>query len=117
MSERRSKYHARRVTVDGIQFDSIAESKRYGELLILVRAGEIANLETHPRYTIWEGFDRCGKKQSITYIGDFRYWDIAHNCQVVEDVKSKPTITAVFRLKAKIFQCAYPEVDFRIVEN
>ncbi len=40
-----SKYKAVRTEVDGIKFASKKEARRYGELLLLQRAGEISNLE------------------------------------------------------------------------
>lgn len=42
--ERRSKYGAVKTTVDGIVFHSAKEARRYGELKLLVKAGEIHDL-------------------------------------------------------------------------
>lgn len=39
-----SKYMAKKCQVDGIKFDSLKEARRYQELLLLERAGKIANL-------------------------------------------------------------------------
>jgi hypothetical protein len=41
---RRSKFNNKRVAVDGIAFDSIRESKRYGELKLLAMAKQISGL-------------------------------------------------------------------------
>lgn len=38
---RRSKYNAKRTTVDGINFASQREAKRYGELCLLKAAGDV----------------------------------------------------------------------------
>lgn len=110
-----SKYHAKRVTQGGISFDSKAEARRWQELQILENAGEIKYLRAHPRYTIWTGFNPAsGKREKIDYIPDFEYQEAGR--LICEDVKSRPTITAVFRMKAKMFRCAYPDIELRIVE-
>ena len=36
-----SKYNNKRITIDGITFDSLAEERRYRELRLLWRANEI----------------------------------------------------------------------------
>lgn len=40
----KSKYHAEKVTVDGIRFDSKKEANRYRQLRIMERAGTIIGL-------------------------------------------------------------------------
>ena len=55
-------------------FDSIAESKRYKELALLQRAGEIQNLELQPRFLLQESFKKNGKTyRKIEYRADFMY--------------------------------------------
>lgn len=39
-----SKYHSRRVSVDGIVFDSQREAQRYCELKLLEKKGKISQL-------------------------------------------------------------------------
>lgn len=39
------KYHNRKTVIDGITFDSAKEARRYMELKLLERAGEISNLQ------------------------------------------------------------------------
>jgi len=105
---RRNKYNARKTVVDGITFDSIAESIRYGELKILEKAGEIRDLKVHPWYPlIVEGIEVC------RYIADFSYWDKRTRKHVIEDVKSAPTRTQVYRLKKKLFEALH---SLRITE-
>lgn len=112
-----NKYHAKKTVVDGITFDSMAEAKRYGHLKLLERAGAISGLTVHPRYTVWEGIDlTTNKKQKIAYEPDFVY--IENGATVAEDVKGgKATITRLCQLKAKMFRCAYPNIELRIVER
>lgn len=110
------KYNAKRVTQDGIHFDSKAERTRWNELLILERNGDIQYLRAHPRYTVWTGYNPDGKREKIDYIPDFEYQEAGR--LVTEDVKGgKVTQTAVFRMKAKMFRCAYPDIELRIVER
>ena len=69
-----SKYHNKKVQFDMYVFDSIAESKRYKELVLLERAGEITDLELQPSFLLQEGFKKNGKTyRAIYYIADFMY--------------------------------------------
>jgi len=107
-----TKYHAVRVTLDGITFDSKREAARWAELRLLEQAGEISLLKVHPKYCIHEGFYSNEKWiQPIYYIADFEY--VEGTIWVTEDVKGVET--AVFRLKAKLFKSAFPGYELRIV--
>lgn len=97
---RRSKFGAQKTTVDGIEFDSKAEARRYGELRLLERAGKIKNLERQVRYDLEVNGERIG-----FYKADFRYWDCARNEQIVEDVKG--VRTPVFVIKAKLMKALH----------
>ena len=101
----------------GFTADSGAEARRYAELLLLLRAGQIRDLVVHPRYQILPAFrDREHRYHRATdYEGDFAYWEAGG--QVVEDVKGgEGTITDVFRLKQKMFLHRYRNMALRIVE-
>lgn len=80
-----NKYSARKVTLDGITFDSVAESNRYCQLRLLEKAGFIANLRVHTRLTIWEALHI--KVRPIVYEVDFDYTDSQTGVHVFEDVK------------------------------
>src|SRR5260221_702540 len=95
-----TKYHAQPVTIDGIRFASRAEAKRYGELKLLERADAIWKLEVQPSFPI-----AIDGKKICTYRADFSYYD--SEGRTVEDVKSKPTRTPVYRLKAKLVKALY----------
>lgn len=93
-----TKYGAIKTVVDGITFASKKEAKRYTELKLLERAGEISRLELQPRYDITiNGVKVC------TYVGDFRYFTKAK--QVLEDCKGFKT--PLYRLKAKLVRALY----------
>ena len=88
-----SKYNAIPTVVNGIRFASKMEAARYRELCLLIQAGEITDLKTHPRFIVWQ----CGKEK-IVYEGDFSYRE--NGRAVVEDTKGVET--PAFRLKAKM---------------
>lgn len=47
-----SKYHSKKVTVNGITYDSKKEYKRHQELLLLEKAGLIKDLERQVRFVL-----------------------------------------------------------------
>lgn len=98
--KRPSKFGAVKTTVDGIEFDSKAEAKRYSELRWLEKAGKIKNLERQPRYDLEVNGVKIG-----FYKADFRYWDQATSQHVVEDVKGMRT--PVFAIKAKLMKALH----------
>lgn len=113
MMHRNGKYNAKRTG----QFDSIAEARRFQELLFLEKAGEISDLAVHPVYIIQEGFTdpMSGRIQAIKYEADFRYTE--NGRVVVEDVKGVET--EAFKLKRKLFlrrMAGYGVDEFRIVK-
>ena len=75
-----NKYRNKKTQVDMYVFDSIAESKRYKELALLQKAGEIQKLELQPRFLLQESFKKNGKTyRKIEYIADFMYWQYRQN--------------------------------------
>jgi hypothetical protein len=103
------KYGARKTVLDGITFASVKESRRYSELKLLQRAGEISGLELQPVFMLQEGFTHGGKKhRPITYRADFRY--VEKGVVVVED--SKGFSNPLYLLKKKLLLCRYPDINF-----
>lgn len=98
--KRPNKYRAKKVSEDGFLFDSKAEHKRYCELKLLQRAGQIEDLAVHQRFPCY----MQGVKVTV-YEADFTYFT-PDEAFVVEDVKGMKT--AVYRLKKKIFEACYP---------
>jgi hypothetical protein len=70
------KYGAKRLFRNGRQYDSTAEGDRHEELKLLEQAGEIAELEHHPKR-----IELC----CADYTPDFRY--VERGRVVFEDVK------------------------------
>jgi len=98
---RASKFGAIKTVVDGIVFASRAESKRYVDLMMLVRSGEIRGLTLQPKFPLMAG----GCPIPIaTYIADFAY-ETSHGEMVIEDVKGMKT--PMYRLKKKWLKAQY----------
>ena len=108
-----NKYRNKKVQVDMYVFDSIRESQRYKELKLLEKVGEISNLELQPRFLLQDSFKKNGKTyRKIEYIADFQY--IENGKAIVDDVKGMQT--DVFKLKHKIFEKVYPDLELRIIK-
>jgi len=101
-----SKYRSVKTVIDGIEFDSKKEAKRYAELKLMQRGKLIFNLEVQPKFKILDGLKIDGhrKMQDRYYIADFMYVDKQANT-VVEDVKGMKT--AVYTLKKHLFLSLY----------
>lgn len=124
---RRSKYHAVKVTVDGITFDSKAESKRYVILKEMEGRGEISNLRRQVSYELVPPMyeeqvkklktkdkivNKCVQR-AVNYKADFVYEKDGK--LIVEDVKGgKATMTQEFKLKRKLMKYVY-NIDINIV--
>lgn len=97
----KSKYHSKKVEVDGIKFDSKREAGRYMELKILLEAGEISDLELQKSYELIPSQKDENEKvieRSCKYKADFVYKDKDGNT-VVEDAKGKKTPEYVIKRK------------------
>lgn len=115
---KRSKYNARKTTIDGIIFDSSHEASRYCELKLLQRAGKISDLRLQVEYelipaqykTVVEYTPKTHKPKNVqklierklSYIADFVYNQDGK--MVVEDAKGYKNGTAydVFVIKRKL---------------
>lgn len=96
--KRFNKYGAKKTVVDGITFASKAEARRYGELKLLEKAGEIRHLELQPKFDLTVNGEKIGR-----YVADFRYREGTES--VVEDVKGFKT--PVYRLKKALVKALY----------
>lgn len=107
-----SKYNNKKTQIDMYVFDSVKEAKRYKELKLLERAGEISNLELQPRFLLQDSFKKNGRTyRKIEYVADFKY--IEKGKIIVEDVKGIQT--DVFKIKHKLFEKIYPELELKII--
>ena len=96
----RSKYHSRKVTNDGETFDSVKEYRRWCELKLLERAGQINGLERQKQFELIPSQRMGGKvvERACNYIADFTYWQ--DDRFVVEDTKGFKT--PEYRIKKKL---------------
>lgn len=109
----KNKYHNKKTEVNGIIFDSKKEARRYQELIMLAKAGQIFHLRVQPHFLLQEAFthEHSGRIRKIEYIADFMYWDDNLRRMIVEDVKGVKT--DVYKLKKKLFLAKYSEYELR----
>lgn len=112
-----NKYNAIKTEVDGIVFDSKGEGKRYWELKMLLRTGEITKLELQPKFVLQEKFqdNELRNHRAITYTADFMYLEKGR--KIVEDFKSKATRTPAYMMKKKMLIYKYQDIFFREVSR
>lgn len=100
-ADRPRKYRNKPTEVDGIRFDSLKESRRYGELKVLQRAGRITDLEIHRGFPLDVNDYPIGR-----YECDFAYR--IDGALIVEDVKSKITRkNPAYVIKRKLMRAIY----------
>lgn len=99
-----NKYGNRKITVDGIQFDSRKEAARWQELKLLERAGEIQNLQRQVPFTLIPKQVRDGKvvERPCVYKADFVYTQ--DGAEVVEDTKGMRTKEYIIKRKLMLWQ-------------
>lgn len=115
-----SKYHAKKVRYNGIEFDSKKEAQRYAELRLLEKAGKIADLQLQKVFELIpaqyetsaefytkgknKGERKKGKciEKAVTYKADFTYVD-ENGYTVVEDTKGFKTKDYIIKRKLMLF--------------
>ncbi len=115
----RAKYGNKRLTIDGVTWDSKREYQRWLALRQAEKDGLISELERQPKYELVPAIkekyvkhlktkDKVCERTAqlpITYTADFRY--IKDGNVVVEDVKASPHMAALdpkFLIKEKLFR-------------
>lgn len=110
MAETTSKYHSKKVVIDGIKFHSKKEGERYIQLKLLKNAGLIKDLELQKSFELQPTFKKNGKTyRKIVYIADFCYFDNHLGKYIVEDVKGFKT--KEYALKKKMFEYVYKDLE------
>lgn len=100
-----SKYNSKKTVVDGQKFDSKKEARRYQELLLLEKAGEIENLCRQVKFVLIPSQrDENGKvvERECSYKADFTYEEGIKT--VVEDVKGYKTKEYIIKRKLMLWQ-------------
>lgn len=116
---RRRKYGNRKVTIGGMVFDSKKEAKRFEELFLMEKAGEISGLRRQVKYVLIpaqrefldEIYTRGEKKgenkpgrlleRECTYIADFVYYKDGE--VIVEDTKGFRTKEYIIKRKLMLY--------------
>ena len=111
-----SKYHSQKVMADGEIFDSRKECRRWQELKLLEKAGEITDLRRQVPFEILPDQrepDRIGPRggrkkgriieRKAVYIADFVYKDRS-GLQVVEDCKGMRTKDYIIKRKLMLYK-------------
>ena len=114
-----TKYHSKKVELDGHVFDSKIESRYYEQLKWLEINKQILFFRLQPRYLLQEAFKKDGKHfRKIEYIADF---EIHHLDGSIETVDVKGMETAAFKIKKKLFEKKYPHklslVTYSIIDG
>lgn len=106
------KFNAVRTEVDGYQFASKAEAKRYVELKMLQKAGELSGLTLQPAFELSvDNADYPNNAFGRTivigkYVADFLYYKKGKGRDpVIEDVKGMKT--DLYRWKKKHVEAQY----------
>ena len=97
---KQSKYHNKKVIVDGMKFDSQKEYSRWCELQLLERSGKIKELHRQVKFEL---IPKQDGERSCSYIADFVYRE--NGMLIVEDAKGKNT--EVYKIKKKLMLQRY----------
>lgn len=111
----KSKYGAKKTVVNGIEFDSKKEAKRYTELHFLETAGAISDLRMQVKFVLIpaqrepdsvgpKGGIKKGKviEREVDYIADFVYKNSSGET-VVEDTKGFRTTDYIIKRKLMLY--------------
>jgi hypothetical protein len=104
--EKRHKYAAQKVTIDGHIFPSKLEGKCYIDL----KWQSLAGLITFPLLQVWFSLGEwlplgAKKPKSIFYVADFVYVDLTTGCLIVADAKGY--VTEEYQRKRDVFEQIY----------
>lgn len=98
-----SKYRSKKIEYNGMTFDSKKELRRYNELKVLERVGEISHLQRQVKFVLIPTQIIKGKllEKECSYYADFVYEENGET--VVEDVKGMRTTEYVIKRKLMLY--------------
>lgn len=99
-NKKKLKYNNKKIEIDGHVFDSLKEGKRYMELKLLQKSGQIQDLKIQVPFILFEK-NKYGNK--MKYLADFVYMQNGET--IVEDVKGFKT--QVYKIKKRILAEKY----------
>jgi len=97
---KKNKYGAKKITVDGVTYDSQGEYRRECELRLQEKAKIITNLKRQVRFSF-----NVNDVHVCDYIADWTYTIIKSNTAVVEDFKGVESDT--FKIKKKLMKACH----------
>lgn len=111
-----SKYHAKKVSIQGETFDSKREARRFLELQMMEKAGRISGLQRQKKFVLVpaqyepdtkgpRGGRIKGKllEREVAYYADFVYWDEDAKEFVIEDTKGVRTPEYIIKRKLMLW--------------
>ena len=109
-----AKYHSKKITRNGITFDSVKEYRRFCELSLLEKAGAITDLKRQVEFVLIPAQrepDRVGVRgglikgktieHAVKYVADFVYNE--NGKQIVEDTKGFRTTDYIIKRKLMLY--------------
>ena len=120
-----NKYNARKIVIDGQEFDSRKEANRWQELRMLQRAGVISDLRRQVKFVLIpaqyedstevyqrganKGKPKRGKllEHECAYIADFVYRVVETDRTAVEDTKGFRTKDYIIKRKLMLYLKGY----------
>lgn len=107
--QKKSKYNAHRIKVDGICFDSQKEANYYEELKLQLRAGVIKGFCRQPQFILVEGNI---KERAITYSADFIIFHLDGTAEIIDTKGYEPQ---QWQRTYKMFRIKYPDLKLKVV--
>lgn len=95
---KKNKYRNRKITINGITFDSLKEANRYNELKILEKKGLITDLKMQMSFIL---IPKQEGEREVKYIADFVYK--TNGEIVVEDTKGFRTKEYIIKRKLMLY--------------
>ena len=115
-----SKYHSKKVSIQGEVFDSKKEARRFLELQMLEKAGKISGLQRQKKFVLVpaqyepettgpRGGRIKGKllEREVAYYADFVYFDEEEKDFVIEDTKGVRTKDYIIKRKLLLWLNGY----------
>lgn len=113
---KRAKYGNNKIVIEDNTYDSMKEYRRYLDLLMLEKAGEIEDLRRQVKFVLIPAQrepDTVGKRggikkgklleREVAYFADFVYKDVKSGEIVVEDTKGMRTKEYIIKRKLMLY--------------
>ena len=86
----------------------------YQQLKLMERQGLIKDIKLQVKFELQAKYNKNNKTiRAINYIADFTYFDVNKGKTIIVDTKGYRT--EVYKLKKKIFEYVYPDLEIKEV--